>query len=40
MSRSSQITAALAAGVLGACGSGGGPGDAPETFLAFCQARS
>src|ERR1700704_1665880 len=38
MSRSSQIAlpAALAAGVLGACGSGGGvPADASQTFLAF-----
>jgi hypothetical protein len=35
MSRSSNIAAALAAGVLGACGSGGSPGDASESFLAF-----
>ena len=35
MPPSSHIAAALAAAVLGACGSGGGPGDASETFLAF-----
>lgn len=33
MRRSAAI--AIAAGVLGACGSGSGPGDASETFLAF-----
>src|SRR3954464_10541806 len=36
MSRSSWIAAAaLTAGVLGACGTSSGPGDASETFLAF-----